>query len=56
MVKFQFSYLQAGTVNHTVKSFNAMKLPRNNPFRLHLIEKKTGWRRLMERYLSRSDW
>ena len=32
MVKFQFSYLQAGTVNHTVKSYSSMKLAKSNPF------------------------
>ena len=31
-----------------------MKITRNNPFRLYLIEKNIGWRRLMKRYLSRS--
>ena len=35
--KFQFSCLQTGTVNH--KSYSSMKLTRNNPFRLYLIEK-----------------
>ena len=39
MVKFQFSYLQAGTVNHSSKK--QAKTHKDNPFCLNLIEKKS---------------
>ena len=46
MVKFRFSYLQTGTVNHSSK-----KRTRSNSFRIYLI-KKNIWRgRLIEQYL-----
>ena len=37
--KFQFSYLQAGTVNHKVL-YSSMKLKWSKPFPLYLIKKK----------------
>ena len=40
--KFQFSYLQAGTVNHKVLFFR-MKLKRSEPFRLYLIDNNNWW-------------
>ena len=54
MVKFQFSFLQAGTVKH--KSYSAMKLTKNNSFRLYLIKKNNWLEKVDGRYLSQSDW
>ena len=53
MVKFQSSYLQAGTVNHKI----LMKFARTrNPFCLYLMEKNNWWGGAIAQYLSRSDW
>ena len=52
MIKFQFFYLQAGTVND--KTYSSIKFAMSNPFRLYLIKEYNwvGGRWLMEQYLS----
>ena len=53
MVKFQLSYLQAGTVYYKIL-YTSMNFERSNSFRLYLFKKNNNWWGvgLLERYLS----
>ena len=55
MVKFQFSYLQPGTIGLNHKTLIQKKLTRSKPFRSYLME-KNNWLRGNGTIMSRSDW